>query len=849
MLQGHPSNEALRVEGVKKQSSLRDWIRILNENPSILLAPLLLWVLLMAAGLGVAFTLNNASHSSDLKEAQVLAEDTGQYFSQMLDQALLPVFSLAQFVPQVEPFEVLAQSIGPTETNGRSPFQEGSTTHRNVTGVCDDPTTLQKFNGIAAGIKRNAKMEGVLVNLQLAPQAVVCLVHPLNNTEDFPPGKFLDNSGAVGHDLLFDPKRRFIAEQTVPSEGLVIAGPLKMTSCVNKCEPLVSEAMIARLPIYSASDIITVDGKPYPRWGFAVAIINWHAAVQKSGIYQTFKEAGKDFVLTRTDRIVTNGETTEEIKILAKTEHFDKRVALGHFRVSSALETTNNEWVMTIVYKADKKSAAFTWTIITTIIFSSLISFMVFVVLIQKQIHSEVQAEQTALLVNNARQAALAERELNEFIAHEVRNPLSAALSACTFVKTAIWEKEPMVTPRDQKAVRDDIDIVENSLRFINDLLRSMLDIHKAQDKQMKLHLDVIDIKQDILQPVEAMLYRRDENFEVIVECEPSQILVETDRLRLQQIVLNLSRNAAKFVEGGYIRLRSCVENEEVRIYVEDSGPGVPEEKRKNLFCRFQESLDSMAQGTGVGLNLCKSLIDLMEGDIWLDESFHSGLEGKPGTRIVINLRKPPVPIEKSESTPFGLRSVTTAKEASAEDDEFVFPEKLNVLFVDDDRILRKLGVRTLNNVLPSWTVKEAASGETALQMTDTEHFDFIFMDQYMTSVEQALKGSETVRALRAKGVTQSIICGLSANNIEDTFREAGADGFILKPFPCKQDQLRKTLIELLSLNNRRALRKLSSQHTQPETHVQSKGLESSESTAKSSSGDSYHTSNNDNLV
>lgn len=451
---------------------------------------------------------------------------------------------------------------------------------------------------------------------------------------------------------------------------------------------------------------------------------------------------------------------------------------------------------MTIAYGCGY-SAAFVWTILASSIFAVSISLLLLVVLVQKQTHAEIRAEQTALLINNARQAAIAERELNEFIAHEVRNPLSAALSACNFVSTAVHEKQPMKTPAAQQAVRDDVHIIENSLRFINDLLRSMLDIHKAQDKQLVLHLDTIDILHDILEPVEAMLYRRDEQFTVIVECNPKRILIEADRLRLQQVVLNLGRNAAKFVESGYVRLRANVQDGNVRIYVEDSGPGVPAEKRKNLFCRFQESLDSMAQGTGVGLNLCKSLVDLMGGEIWLDESFDSGTEGRVGTRIVVDLKKPPAIAELGESTANFEGCDSLLEEGDV--DPAALPKNLKVMFVDDDRILRKLGVRSLRKVTPCWKVREAANGETALQLAETETFDLIFMDQYMTSAEQALKGTETVRALRAMGVN-SVICGLSANNLEDTFVTAGADGFILKPFPCKEEALSKELSRLLSL-------------------------------------------------
>ena len=75
-------------------------------------------------------------------------------------------------------------------------------------------------------------------------------------------------------------------------------------------------------------------------------------------------------------------------------------------------------------------------------------------------------------------------------------------------------------------------------------------------------------------------------------------LVAMTDRLRLKQVCLNLARNSVKFIHEGFIRLRAEVINNEVHIFVEDSGAGIPAEKRKMLFSKFQESLDSLSQGT-----------------------------------------------------------------------------------------------------------------------------------------------------------------------------------------------------------------------------------------------------------
>ena len=322
------------------------------------------------------------------------------------------------------------------------------------------------------------------------------------------------------------------------------------------------------------------------------------------------------------------------------------------------------------------------------------------------ELMAKAEAEKAAIIVDNARKAAKAEHELNDYLAHEVRNPLAAAMSACSFVKAQVYEEKPLLDGESIQSAREDMTIIESSLRFIHDLLRNMLDMHKAADRKLKLELVPMDLEQDILKPVSAMLYQRNAPFDVIIEC-PKNCVVMTDRLRLKQIVLNLARNSAKFVTKGYIKLRATADGS-VKVFVEDSGPGIPVEKRGSLFSKFQESLDQMDQGTGVGLCLCKNLTQLLEGAIWLDENFESGVEGCKGTRFVVDLKIPPLQGEEYEpfsdgksdghgtlrkesvsfSKPDEDRTSASSKDESPDPEEtYELPAELSVLFVDDDLV------------------------------------------------------------------------------------------------------------------------------------------------------------------
>jgi signal transduction histidine kinase/CheY-like chemotaxis protein len=421
-------------------------------------------------------------------------------------------------------------------------------------------------------------------------------------------------------------------------------------------------------------------------------------------------------------------------------------------------------------------------------------------------IRADAKAEKAIMMIENARKCARAERELNDFIAHEVRNPLSAAMTASVFVSTAIGdEKTSLADLETRKSIQDDMGVIDASLKFINDLLRNMLDMNRASSNQLHIKLAHADLLRDVLEPVASMMCHRCEGFEILLDC-PENLVVVTDRMRLKQILLNLGRNATKFVDKGFIRLRVCEVDKLVQISVEDSGRGIPFEKQDRLFGKFQESLDLMNQGTGVGLCVCRNLVDLMKGDIWLDKTYDSGMEGCPGARFVVELKTPAVALDTIADELYdetincengAAFEVANSGEESVTAPLLELPEKLSVLFVDDDLMLRKLFARAVRKAMPEWDVQEAANGESALRLVDKQSYDLIFLDQYMASVEKQLLGTETARALRAKGV-KSKICGLSANGIEKSFLESGADAFIMKPLPCKKEALCRELLRIL---------------------------------------------------
>lgn len=409
----------------------------------------------------------------------------------------------------------------------------------------------------------------------------------------------------------------------------------------------------------------------------------------------------------------------------------------------------------------------------------------------------EADEELAALTIRNATEAARAERDLNEYLSHEVRNPLSAALSACSFIETSIQQNfrsrahaKVAAEEEENHTLSEDVQVVRSSLEYINDLLRSMLEFSKIGSRQLKLSMEPADLNADVFEPVRTMIQHRDNPYDIIIEA-PVSIFIETDRMRLKQVVLNLAGNARKFVQTGFIRIRAQVVNGNVQIEVQDSGPGIPESKRNSLFSRFQDSLDILQQGTGMGLSLCKRLVELMGGELFLDETYHSGLNGNPGACFVIKTNKAPVEVNNSVDV------IVSSSTSGDIDFGSEVPDNLSVLVVDDDPILRKMLVRSLKRVSNTIEIRQASNGETAISLVASHQFDLIFIDQYMASVERQLLGTETVAAMRANGVTCRI-CGLSANCMEEAFLDAGADHFLVKPFSTEINSLRKDVLAAL---------------------------------------------------
>jgi len=113
-----------------------------------------------------------------------------------------------------------------------------------------------------------------------------------------------------------------------------------------------------------------------------------------------------------------------------------------------------------------------------------------------------------------------------------------------------------------------------------------------------------------------------------------------------------------------------------------------------------------------------------------LDDDFDSGIAGCPGACFKLEMNQSPHEMDHNGSITMGSDDGEYHVSAAMQAKEEELPENLNILFVDDDMMLRKMFSRVLKMTAPTWKIKEASNGETSLKIVDHERFDIIFVDQ-----------------------------------------------------------------------------------------------------------------------
>ena len=406
------------------------------------------------------------------------------------------------------------------------------------------------------------------------------------------------------------------------------------------------------------------------------------------------------------------------------------------------------------------------------------------------------ELEQTVAALGEARdRAEAASRAKSDFLAimsHEIRTPMNGVLGmAELLVKTGLNARQQRFTETIQRSG-------DALLAIINDIL----DFSKIEAGKLSLDRQDFDPRQ-LIDDTRQMFTESASVKGLILSAQLASDLpasVNGDLARLRQILINLVGNAVKFTEAGEIVMRmDCgdigADTIQLRIEVEDTGPGIDPALHRDIFEPFAQGDGSTTRkygGTGLGLAICRQLARLMEGDIRVEST-----PGR-GSRFTLEARLAPVSAQGAKAagdartlTPtLTLTPGFDAVRAHADESTSATPLRGRILLVEDNPVNQEMASLMLEDL--GLTVGIAGDGQEAVAAFLTAEYDLILMDCHMPVMDGFTAAREIRRHESEQGRASPLpIIALTANvekGIQRLCAEAGMDGYLSKPF--KQRQL-----------------------------------------------------------
>ena len=385
-----------------------------------------------------------------------------------------------------------------------------------------------------------------------------------------------------------------------------------------------------------------------------------------------------------------------------------------------------------------------------------------------------LESKKKSLELNRAleseKQASAAQSRFLATMSHEIRTPLNGILGLTDVVlSNEITEK-----------VRPNLEKIQRSGLSLNRILNDVLDLSKLNAGKLALESIPFDLKRTAKDCV-AFYAQLAENKAISLRISVDKKLntsVVGDATRLSQILNNLVSNAIKFTHHGSVTLclakgESSNTHQFVRFSVKDTGEGINASEQDRVFDAFTQansSINRVHGGTGLGLQIVKSLVEAMGGTVYLLSA-----QGE-GSEFYFEL-----PFEIAES-PIDVLEQVNAPSFS----------NLSVLVAEDNDINQVVAKSLLEDL--GLKVVLANNGKQAVELAHNQDFDLILMDLHMPE----MNGSEAAFALRQANITIPIIAFTAAVVVEeiDKALASGMDGYLTKPV--NRSELYATLTKYL---------------------------------------------------
>ncbi len=386
---------------------------------------------------------------------------------------------------------------------------------------------------------------------------------------------------------------------------------------------------------------------------------------------------------------------------------------------------------------------------------------------------------------NVAEDAQRAEEQFLAKMSHEIRTPMNGIIG----LTDILLHESPSTTQEEYlRLIKQSAD---NLLVIINDIL----DLSKIRSG--KIQFETIDINlREMMRAIfmatntKAVEKNLDYNFTVDVRIPE---MVRGDRIRLNQIMLNLISNALKFTEKGRVHYSAELIKREkgkvqVQFKVEDSGIGVHENDQSKIFEAYrQASADTTRKfgGTGLGLPIVKQLVELQGGEI------HMSSKTGEGSIFYFTL-----PFEINEIIE-GKKTVTPFIKKEKQSKTEIEKNGINILLVDDNFINRLLVIHLLED--KGYSIFEAENGYQAIDKLKEEDIDLVLMDISMPDLD-GLEATRIIRKLDEAYLRKVPIIAMTAHAFQDQIQEAldsGMNDYLSKPF--KPEELYQKIITQLN--------------------------------------------------
>lgn len=363
--------------------------------------------------------------------------------------------------------------------------------------------------------------------------------------------------------------------------------------------------------------------------------------------------------------------------------------------------------------------------------------------------------------------AELSDRLKSAFLAnmsHEIRTPLNAIVGF----------SELMVTCDDPEEKKEYINIIQSNNELLLRLINDILDLSKIESGILDRKRETFNLAK-VCNELYTMIQPKITNPDVEFQMDNSSpdCWIFLDRSRLKQVWMNYLTNAVKCTKSGYIKMGYSIEREGIRIYVEDSGVGIPEELQERVFGRFQK-LNEFAQGTGLGLAISRAIIEGAGGEV--------GFTSTPGIGSTFWAWIPCEISTQKEHNP--TISLPLQHQLSLNE---IDKKELKILIAEDNESNYSL----VQHILKSYHLTHVQNGAEAVNKVREEEFDLVLMDMKMP----VMGGLEATRKIREFNNRIPIIA-LTANAFDAdriSALDAGCNEFLAKPLKKSQ------LLELFS--------------------------------------------------